>query len=187
MDELRKDCWNNAFHAFGTAYIFRIKAEKFKKYTSKLKFFGIAVPLTIGTTASGYGFDSKFLKLAIIISAPLTIIQLIVSVLATVNKWDEELSYSFESAAENSEIALRYENLAKYPPNNNKVLLEGEMAILKTKQESRDKQDDKHSITEKDERKGMRYSLKYYQRTCTGCGQIITSMKPSSCNICGNF
>ena len=186
MEELRKDCWNNALHAFGTAYIFRKKAEKYKKRTSILKFFGIAVPLTIGATASGYGLDSEILKWVIVVAVPLTIIQLIISVAAAVQKWDDELSYSYESASENLEIALKHESFAKYPPNE-KSTLEGEMQILKTKQESRDKQDDKHSITEKEERMGMRYALRNYNRPCVTCGKVPTSMTPTSCNICGNF
>ena len=186
MDELRKDCWTKALHAFGTAYIFRIKAEKYKKLTSRLNFFGIAVPLTIGATASGYGFNSDILKWVIVLAAPLTVIQLIFSVAAVVRKWDDELSYSYESASENLEIALRYENLAKYPPSI-KSTLENEISKLFIKQEARDKQDDKHSITEKDEKMGMRYALRNYQRKCSSCGDIPTSMTPTSCNICGNF
>lgn len=86
MDELRKDCWNNALHVFGTAYIFRGKAEKYKKLTSKLKFFGIAVPLTVGASATGFGIDSPILKWIVIIAAPLMIIQLVMSLSAVIYK-----------------------------------------------------------------------------------------------------
>lgn len=186
MKELRKDCWNNALHTFGTAYIFRKKAEKYKRLISSLKFFGIAVPLTIGATASGYGLDSEILKWVIFAAAPLTILQLIVSLLALVRKWDDELSYSYESASEHSEISIQYENLAKYPPNV-KSVFQDKIGKLETQQKSRDKQDDKHSIIEKEERMGMRYALRKYQRNCAACGETPTSMTPTSCNVCGKF
>lgn len=186
MDELRKDCWNNALHAFGTAYIFRGKAEKYKKLTSKLKFFGIAVPLTVGASATGFGIDSPILKWIVFIAAPLMIIQLVMSLSAVIYKWDEELAYSYESSSDNLSIAYKYENLAKYPPAV-KENLENEMVKLKTKQDARDIQDEKHSISEADERKGMRYALRNFQRTCVSCGQVPTSMTSTKCNICGNF
>ncbi|HUX59547.1 MAG TPA: mobilome CxxCx(11)CxxC protein [Bacteroidales bacterium] len=185
MDELRKECWNNALNAFGTAYIFRKKAEKYKKLTSRLKFFGIAVPLTVGATAIGYGFNSEILKMSVILALPLTIIQLIVSLNAIINQWDNELSYSYESASENLVIALGYETIAKNPPKKSDLIVE--MQVLKTKQESRDMQDDKHSISERDERMGMRYALRNYQRPCAGCGIVPESMIATECNICGNF
>lgn len=61
------------------------------------------------------------------------------------------------------------------------------MVKLKTKQDARDIQDEKHSISEADEKRGMRYALRNYQRTCVSCGQVPTSMTSTSCNICGNF
>lgn len=186
MDNLRKDCWDNALHAFGTSYIFRTKAEKYKKLISSLKFFGLAVPVTVGLVALAYGYNSDLLKWTIFIATPLTIIQFFISLIATIKHWDSELSYSYESASENIEIAMRYESLAKYPPKV-KDSFEKEIEILKTLQSSRDKQDDKHSVTEKDERKGMRYALRNYRRECSSCGKVPTSMIPSYCNVCGNF
>lgn len=186
MDELRKDCWDFALHAFGTAYIFRNRAVKYQKRTSLLKFFGIAVPLAVGATATGYGIHSEFLQLVLVIAAPLITVQLIISTIAVVYKWDEELAYSFESSSENSQISLRYEDLAKYPPSTTGELAK-EMEVLKTMQSGRDNQDNKHKFTEKEERMGMRYALRNYKRACVGCGKVPTSMDPAECNICGNF
>lgn len=184
--KIRLECKEKSFHALATTYIFREKVKKYSKFTSSLKFLGIGVPIAVGATAFGYGFNSDILKWALIFTTPLAIAQAIISGLAIVKKWDDELSYSYESASANASISEQYDKLAKRPPENEEELkIEYEKINILCK--SRDEQDDKHNITDKEERKGMRFALRQTNNKCIKCGEIPTSMKPTKCEVCGNF
>src|SRR5690606_29624111 len=88
-ENLRKEAWDKAIHSFGKSYIFGKRAVFYNRWIRFLTILGIIVPVTIGATASGYGFDSEILKQTISISIPLTIFQLIISVFSIVNSWSE--------------------------------------------------------------------------------------------------
>ena len=75
INKLRQYCWDNSLQTFGTSYIFSKRAYHFERLISSLKIFGIIVPIAVGATAIGYGFNSDILKYSIAISIPLTIIE----------------------------------------------------------------------------------------------------------------
>jgi mobilome CxxCx(11)CxxC protein len=183
---LRQDCWNESLQSFGKAYIFDKRAQRYSFYINLLKVFGIVVPVTVGATAIGYGFDSVLLKYSIALAIPLTIAQLIFSVCAIVYKWDDELSYSYEASQELSTLSDKFKRLAKTPPDDFKDF-EHEFEILNTIIKTRNQQSSKHNLREWELRMGMRYSLREYQRKCAGCGEIPKSMEPTKCDVCGNF
>lgn len=145
FDKLRTTCWNKAIHSFGTAYIFDKKSKRHSKYTNMLKVFGIIVPITVGATALGYGFNSSMLKGSIALAAPLTIIQLIFSVFAVVHKWDDELAYSFEASQDLSLLSDSFKKLASLPPDNFEKL-DKKFEILNTRLKARTQQNSKHNI-----------------------------------------
>jgi len=188
IEQLRSECWDLALYAFGTSYIFSERALKLKKNIGCINYFGIVVPLTIGGVAIGYGVNSKLLVILIPIAAFLSVIQLIVFTWAIIKKWDEELSYSYESATANKLLADEFECLAKYDHNTEESLsFFSKYQFLKAKNQSREEQDSKHSIIGHELRKGMRYALRNYKRECTGCKNIPISMKSTNCDVCGNF
>ncbi len=186
FNKLRTICWNNAITAFGIAYIFDKKAQRHGFYTNLLKVFGIVVPVAVGATALGYGMDSKVLKAIIGLAIPLSILQLIFSVLAVVHKWDDELAYAFEASQDLSLLSDSFKKLGNLPPENYKEL-DDRFEILNSRLKARTQQNSKHNIKEWELRMGMRYALREFQRPCIGCKETPTSMKSTDCDICGKF
>lgn len=183
---LRTDAWDKAIHSFGNAYIFSKRADFYKKWIRFVTILGIIVPLTIGATASGYGFNSEILKQTISISIPLTIIQLIISVFALVNNWSDNLSYSLEATNDYGNLSEKFKKLGKYPPNETHILKQ-QVEITETKYNSRNAQDSKYCIKERELRKGMKYALREFQRPCLGCKKTPVSIIPTECDVCGKF
>lgn len=185
-EHLRIDSWNNSIQAFGKSYIFSKRAQFYSNWTKFLTIMGIAVPLTIGATASGYGFDSEILKNTIAISIPLSIIQLIISAFALVNNWNDNLSYSLEAVNDYNSLSDGFKKLGKNPPENYNEFLKS-FEILETKMTSRSENDAKYNLKERELRKGMRYALREFQRKCVGCGNIPISIASTDCEVCGNY
>lgn len=186
FNKLRTICWNNATSTFGNAYIFDKKAQRYGFFTNFLKVFGIIVPVTVGATALGYGLNSDILKGIITLAIPLSILQLIFSVFAVVQKWDDELAYAYEASQDLSLLSDSFRKLGNLPPENYKDL-DDKFEILNTRYKARNQQNSKHNLKEWELRMGMRYALREFQRPCVGCKEIPISMKSTKCDICGNF
>lgn len=185
-NKLRSVCWNGAITSFAFAYIFDKKAQRHSFYSNLLKVFGIIVPVAVGATALGYGLNAYILKLVIALAIPLSILQLIFSVFAVVQKWDDELAYAFEASQDLSTLSDSFKNLGNLPPNtfdelNNKYI------ILNVNLKARTQQNSKHNIKEWELRMGMRYALREFRRKCVGCDKVPVSMESTDCDICGKF
>jgi mobilome CxxCx(11)CxxC protein len=185
-DQLSIDAWNDSFHTFGKGYIFDKRAEKFSKYVNLLKVFGIVAPVAVGATAIGYGFNSTILKYMVVFAIPISIIQLMFSVLAVIFRWDEQLAYSYEASQDYNNLSSSFKKLAKFPPTEI-AEFENRLELLKAKYQARSEQDAKHSVKEWELRKGMRYALREFQRKCVACNNVPTSMESTDCNVCGKF
>ena len=59
--------------------------------------------------------------------------------------------------------------------------------VLKTENNLRRHIDNQQNVTEKEKRFGMRAALRQYQKQCSACKKVPTTMKPTSCGVCGNF
>lgn len=186
FDKLRRNCWNKAIHSFGLSYVFDKKAQRHSFYTNLLKVFGIVVPVTVGATATGYGFDSAVLKMAITLAIPLSILQLIFSVLAVVKKWDDELAYAYEASQDLSLLSDSFRKIGDLPPENFDTLNE-QFELLNTRFKARSQQNSKHNIKEWELRMGMRSALREFQRQCVGCKTTPVSMDSTDCDVCGKF
>jgi len=186
IDKIKLESSDTAFHAFGYSYIFTKRIKWYLKYINALKFFGIIVPLTGGALAIGYEFKHGILVIAIVVAIPLTIIQLVISTLSIVYKWDDELAYAFEANQDYNHLYDDYTKLYKFPSLNLNDM-EKQFAVLNTKSKNRETQDSKHDITERELRMGMRYSLREHKKDCAGCNIVPTSMKSTDCGVCGNF
>jgi mobilome CxxCx(11)CxxC protein len=183
---LRLECWHRAFNAFGHGYIFDKRANKYGIRINLLKVFGLLVPATVGSTAIGYGYNNEVLKSLIALAIPLTIIQFVISVLAIIYKWDDELSYSFEASQSYNTLHDNFEKLGGFPPIDYEQL-RIKYDLLNTEYNLRQQQDSKHIIKEWELRKGMRSSLRDKQRKCVGCNLIPLSMESTDCYVCGRF
>lgn len=147
---------------------------------------GLVVPLLLGATVAAYGANSAILNIAIAITAPISIFQIVLSGISLASKWDDQLAYSLESQSENRILTEAYEELAKYPPTD---LIEHKRRfdVIKAKDDARIRQDEKVSFSIKENRRGMRYALWIRKKKCGTCQIVPTSMTPSNCDTCGNF
>jgi len=185
-EKLRKTCWNRALNSFAFGYIFDKKAQRFGFYVNMLKIFGIVVPSAIGATALGYGLDSSILKYLIVLAIPLTIGQLIFSVFAVANKWDNELAYAYEASQDLNQLYDSFEKLGNLPPKYFEELNK-QYDLLNERYKARTQQNSKHNIKEWEQRMGMRYGLREFQKPCIECKVVPTSLESTTCNVCGKF
>lgn len=183
--KIKLESSDTAFHAFGYSYIFTKRIKWYLRYINALKFLGIVVPLTVGALAIGYEFKN-IVAVSIAIAIPITIVQLILSTLSIVYKWDDELAYAFEANQDYNFLYDEYTKLYKFPPSN-LADLERQFEVLNIKSKARETQDLKHEIKEKELRMGMRYSLREHKKECTGCKIVPTSMETTKCGVCGKF
>jgi mobilome CxxCx(11)CxxC protein len=177
---------DKAFHAFGFSYIFENRIKWYLKSINALKFSGIIVPLIIGSIALSYTQNPDVLIIAIIIGTPIIIIQLIISALSIVYKWDDELAYAFEANNDYNTLYDEYTILYKFP-DLEITELERKYDVLLAKSKARELQNSKHKLSEKELRKGMRYSLREHKKECIGCKQTPIGMTSTICEVCGNF
>ena len=177
---------DKAFHSYGFSYIFERRISYYLKFINLLKFFGIIVPLVIGAIALGYAQYPKVLIIAVIIGTPLLIIQLVISAISLVYKWDDELAYAFEANNEYNTLYDEYIKLFKFTDKDN-TILEKKFEVLLARSKARELQNSKHKLSEKELRKGMRFSLREHKKECYGCGQIPLDMYSTNCGICGKF
>ncbi len=181
-NKIKQQCWDKAVHSYGTGYIFQQRAAILKNRIKILTFFGIAVPLSIGSIVMSFGQHQKILATALIIAGILGMLQLVGSAWSLVAKWDDSYSYSLEATSANYRLSHAYKKLAE-----SSSLDKSRFDLLEQEDQSRMDMDYKQGISENEKREGMRAALKQFQRTCVQCKQVPFSMKPSNCDVCGNF
>jgi len=181
LQELKEQAFIKKINCLGFSYLFEKRSARYSRLINLLKVFGIIVPASIGAVALSYGYST--LKPFITIAIPITIVQFIFSVLAIVFKWDDELSYSFEAYQAHVSLYTKYVSLIANVNSNSTV----DFNLLEVEYIQRTNQDSKHSITEWELRRCMRYSLRQHQKECTGCRQVPNSMESTNCDVCGKF
>lgn len=185
-DKLRKDCWDKALHSFAISYLFGIRQKKLRQKLTVVTFLGIITPLLVGAIVSSYGAESNIFNWAIWILTPISIFQLVISTWSLVAKWNDTSEYLTESIISNSSLSEKYQQLAKFPPENSGNL-KTEFDMINIENSQREQQDNKYPLTEKEQRRGMRFALRQFERKCVGCEQIPRSMESSDCPVCGKF
>jgi mobilome CxxCx(11)CxxC protein len=184
--KLRKKCWDNALDAYGYSYIFDMRAARYSNWIYWLNVTAVIVPVLVGLTAIGYGYNTQILKYCINAAIPLTIGQFVFSLFAMFGKWDEKLAYSYESSQSHNFLYIGFKKLAEFPLKNIQDFTH-EFNLLEVEANGRSKQDVKYNVTDSERRKGMRYGLREFQRPCAGCNNVPLSMKSTNCDVCGNF
>lgn len=185
-DVIRKDCWDQAIYAYGTAWIFEQRAKRSRLLLRLLDFLGIAVPVTVGGIILSFGTTPNYLPYIITAAGVLSIVQLVMSVWSLVARWEDALVYAEQSISSNHRLSREYESLGKNPPPELPDL-RLRHTLLEKENQLRSELDNKQGLTEKEKRAGLRAGLRQFQRRCVACGQIPQSMKPSDCDVCGNF
>jgi|SRR5882724_592751 len=185
-DRICAESWNLAVYAFGTAEIFRRRAQRYRNLIRALTAMGIIVPLLIGGIVLAFGLSASFLPWFVYFAAAVGVLQLCLSGLAVSYGWTDTLEYSLESLTDNLELSSRFEEIGKMataPP----VDLASRFAIVKARDDARRAADGKKSVTEKELRYGHRAGLRRFERKCQGCQNIPRSMESTDCSICGGF
>ncbi len=184
-DKLRKESWDKALKSFGYSYIFSEKAKFYSRNMTYITTLGILVPFSVGAIAVGYGITSV-LKYALLLAAPLGVLQLLLSVLAVTFKWEGKLSYAYEATKDHAILSEEFRKIADRPPSDYSEFTR-QFDLIETKLIARLNQDANYTIKEKENRKGMRYGLRQFQRECVGCKKTPLSMESTDCNVCGKF
>lgn len=186
-DSITAECWTKYIYTFGTAWIFRQRARKYRRRLQILNFLGIAVPLTVGATLLAFGLERPLLNTILFIAAGFFgIAQVLLSLWSLAAKWDDLHAYATESASDNSRLANRYRMLASNPPTDLEEL-KTRFGHLETENETRDALDQKQAPNHDEMNAGHRAGLRQLSKECDGCGVAPMSMEPSECNVCGNF
>ena len=185
VERIRKDCWDKALFAFGTAWIFEQRASKLKRRLSVLTFLGIVVPAAIGLLyMSSVGVLLKQSFTMILWFALLVgLFQLIGTLWGLVAGWGESYSYAVKSIDSNTRFRFKYEALARHAPPE----LEPRFWALLDQDTDRTISDELAGITDQEKRAGMRIALFHYQRKCAGCHRVPKSTEPTRCGVCGDF
>ncbi len=184
-DAIRRRCWDGALHTYATSYIFQRRARTFGTKLNWITYIGFVVPMIVGLLVLSYG-HFKSLPTIIAVASALGIGQIVVSLWSVIGGWVAGYSYATDSAATNSGLARRYEELASNPPQNISALRH-EYEKLTIRDENRQEKDYQQGVKEAEKRMGMRAALRKYQRKCAACGEVPTTMKSTSCGVCGRF
>lgn len=182
---VRLRCWDGALHAYATSYIFQRRALTLGARLNWVTYIGFVVPMIVRLLVLSYG-HFKSLPTIIVVASALGIGQVVISLWSVIGGWVAGYSYATASAAANSRLALRYEELASNPPGDPSVL-QHEYEKLAVRDEDRQEQDYQQGVRESEKRMGMRAALRKYQRKCVACGEVPSTMRPTDCGVCGKF
>lgn len=177
---------NRAIYAFGTAEIFKKRSGKYRGKINALAFFGLAGFVVIGAVVAAFGTGYAYLNWVIGFAGAVAVLQALYSLWALTARWADHLEYSMVSAADNYQLATKFAELAAEYASPKPGFNE-RLASLKASDDARRTSDSNRDISDKELRYGHRAGLRHYQRACDGCKTVPQSVKPSNCEICGNF
>ena len=185
IENIRKECHENKFHCYGKSYVYGERVNIYERRLRIINFIGIIVPLMFGGFALTYGVSS-INETAIYIGGGILFVQLFFSAFALVFKWDDELAYSLEATRDHNLLSQDFKTLGQFPPATLDEII-NRYNILNEKLKSRNEQDVKHDLSDKERIKGMRWSLREYKRACVSCGKIPYSIEKTDCPVCGKY
>lgn len=185
VSALRSQCWDGAFHATATAYIFQRRARRLSKLVQTITYVGFAVPMLVGLLVLGYA-HLKSIAVIAGTAAAIGSAQLVLSLWAIVGGWVTGASYAAESASANEVLAGKYSELASSPQVDLREFRQ-HYEMVKVEDRARNAQDLQQGVRESELRRGMRAALRKYQKPCAGCNQIPLDMVATDCGVCGKF
>ena len=183
-DEQRLNCNDNALHCYNTAYIFEKRAAAIRWKLHVLAFLGIAVPAAVGAIIGTFSLKLEYIAIVVTIASVLSVVQFVFSIWSLVSHWDIGLSYYLESKSANYRLSSHWNQLANTTTTSDADFAT-RLQVLEKESEIRADLDNRHDVTDKEKRLGMRAGLRKYQRPCVQCGKIPQSMKATKCGVCG--
>jgi mobilome CxxCx(11)CxxC protein len=181
--ELQKHCQDRAFVAYGTTCIFERRARQLRFGRTWITFLGIAVPLTVGSLYLSFNAYPSVFPVVLGAAGIILTIQLVLSVWSLVARWDEDYQHSIESTQENTRLFNAWTALASHTSADSHV----HTNELDADDRRQEQQDLLRHVTDKERHFAMRSALFYFKRNCVACGVAPASMKPTGCDMCGNF
>ncbi|MEV6527929.1 mobilome CxxCx(11)CxxC protein [Longispora sp. NPDC051575] len=178
-------CRDNAIHTFGTSIIFQRRARRIKLKLQLQTYFGILLPLITGGIVLSFGTTGAFLPLLISAFGVLGLPLLAISLWSLVAGWSDQLTAATDSVSANEILVKRYSDLADSGMSATKVKIEFD--LIQLDDHNRKQLDLKQHVSEKEMRFGLRAGLRQFQRKCGTCQLVPTSLKPTSCGVCGDF
>lgn len=185
-DTKRRSCADQALHAYGTAYIFERRAATLRNKLRAVAFLGIAGPASVGAIIGTYNLSPEQIRIILGVAGTIAVVQLMISIWSLTSGWDRDLSDFLELKNENYELSRKYEEHG----NATQLSIEQFQATFNELDKVREyvrKSSDKHDVSEKEKRMGMRYALRKFQRPCAGCGIVPKDLKSTDCGVCGSF
>jgi mobilome CxxCx(11)CxxC protein len=185
LKALRQRCWNAAFCAFATAYIFQRRAARLRRRIRMLAFLGIAGPLLVGGLVLAYGVSSSSVQWIVPFALGVGVAQLVISGWSLTADWSGALRTSSERIWVNHALAKRFRRLAETPPNDLKQF-QHDLDILAAEEDISEQTDYQLHITDAEKRAGYRAASRNFRRACATCGFESQSLEPASdCPTCG--
>lgn len=182
---LRNNSHDRKFHTFGYSKIFAKRASKYSTSLNWITKIGFLLPGVLGGYALAFGIDDDFNNI-LYIFVPLSLTQFILSLWASLSKWDDEYSYALEASSHYSSLNTKFKNLASFSADTFEEL-KASFISLEIEYDQRSQQDGKHNIKDWERRYGMRTALREYQKLCVSCQQIPYNYNSTDCDVCGNF
>ena len=182
-NEIRGEAQKKKREAYGTSQIFRNRANFYRMGQRWLTFLGIAVPVLVGGVVLSFSNYTGLLPFLLPIVGIVSVTQLVLSVWALVNKWDDSYEYSVKSQDRNAELEFNWQTIAELP--DGEIELHYESLRLANAQQAQE--DDRQNVSQKERRRAMLATLFKYQTACAVCKKVPKSIKPSNCDCCGNF
>jgi len=116
-DKLRIRCGELAFQSFGYQYIFDSRIKRLSTNLNLIKAMGLLVPALVGSIVFAYGNQSSLLSGIVKFATPVLIFQFVLSLLAVVYKWDDELYYGVEASASYANLHAEFRKIQQFPPS----------------------------------------------------------------------
>jgi mobilome CxxCx(11)CxxC protein len=182
---VRNNSHDHKLHTFGYSKIFSKRASKYNSRINLITKIGFLLPGVLGGYVLTFGIDQDFQNI-LYIFVPLSLAQFILSLWASLSKWDDEYSYALEASSHYSSLNTKFKNLAAFSADTFDEL-KSSFINLDTEYDNRSQQDGKHNIKEWERRYGMRTALREYQKECVNCHLIPYNYKSTDCDVCGNF
>jgi len=148
---------------------------------SWITYLGIVVPLLIGAAVLSFG--TEWLPYALVPAGLLGCVQIALSAWSLVARWDDKYSYAISALQAQTRMFNAWDGLAKRAPPD----MESKTTDLDAEDQRLEQADLAQNISAKEKRYAMRAALYHFGNACVRCGQKPASLKPSSCDTCGNF
>ncbi len=184
--KINQESWDMSLQSFGYSYVFSRRARKYGRRLYIINLLGIIVPVLLGATASAYGLNSDIVQTLLWVSIPVSIIQLLLSTISIIAKWEDKLAYSYEATTDYDNLWDDFKRLANRPPDKYDDFYVS-FEVLNGKYGSRSRQSVKYNVSDREKRIGMRWALREFKRQCSHCNKVPVSMQSADCGICGNY